>query len=595
MKLHIVAAIILLICFFGLADITSNTSQKIKKLYTNNLLQLKEEVTVLSGLVKEKKSIAKIKDQFVRTRISYKKIEVFVEYYNPATAKAINGAAIPEVESDNPQYPVAPTGFQVIEELIYNDELTSYNFLKQQITALDGAVNRLIKVNESTDFTDKHIFDAIKSELFRITTLSLSGFDTPISQLSILEINPALSEIINYLNSYNNNNSQHFNHLNHLVKQSEKFINRNNDFNKFDRAAFIIIYLQPIGKSLNAFQEQKKIAYFEENRPLNASAATLFSKDAFNPYFFASDHNTIRNNNTVKLGKLLFFESMLSSNGKRNCGSCHNPNKAFTDGLAKNVSFDGEKLILRNTPTILYSSLQASQFYDSRTSFLEDQAKQVIENPLEMHGNLNTAAQNLSSNVYYKKMFKQAYQSAKITPQRIQMAIADFIRSKNAFNSRFDYYMRDDKTALNKQEIKGFNLFMGKGKCGTCHFVPVFNGSIPPGFYKSESEVLGVPKVFKANYMLDEDQGKYVLYQAKPHLNSFKTPTLRNVSKTAPYMHNGSFNSLNDVLDFYNEGGGAGLGITIENQTLPSDKLNLTSIEKQSIIAFLKTLNDKED
>ena len=111
---------------------------------------------------------------------------------------------------------------------------------------------------------------------------------------------------------------------------------------------------------------------------------------------------------------------------------------------------------------------------------------------------------------------------------------------------------------------------------------------------KNESEVIGAPKD-KSNKELDTDIGNFILYKAKPHKNSFKTPTLRNVNLTAPYMHNGVYNTLEEVMDFYNNGGGAGLGLNVPNQTLPADKLNLTSKEIKSIIAFMGTLSDQKD
>ena len=161
---------------------------------------------------------------------------------------------------------------------------------------------------------------------------------------------------------------------------------------------------------------------------------------------------------------MLFFDSKLSSSGERNCGTCHRPEKAFTDGLRKNKSFDGQSLILRNTPTILYAGLQASQFADSRIAFLEDQIKQVAENPLEMHGNLKQLVMVINTDKIYHKKFSLSFPNEPISELKIQEAIAAYIRSKNAFDSRFDQYMQGDKAKINEEEINGFNLFMGKGK-----------------------------------------------------------------------------------------------------------------------------------
>lgn len=154
--------------------------------------------------------------------------------------------------------------------------------------------------------------------------------------------------------------------------------------------------------------------------------------------------------------------------------------------------------------------------------------------------------------------------------------------------------MQGDKTQLNVQEKSGFNLFMGKGKCGTCHFAPLFNGTQAPLFQKSEAEVLGVPAhPDTANAKIDKDEGRFTLNPYPQYKYAFKTTTLRNLSKTAPYMHNGVYKTLEEVLNFYNRGGGAGIGIALDNQTLQAEPLNLSPKEIQDIIAFLNTMDDQ--
>ncbi|HVF97132.1 MAG TPA: hypothetical protein VM871_07420, partial [Flavisolibacter sp.] len=156
---------------------------------------------------------------------------------------------------------------------------------------------------------------------------------------------------------------------------------------------------------------------------------------------------------------------------------------------------------------------------------------------------------------------------------------------------RFDQYMRGNKTTLTVDERAGFNLFAGKAACATCHFIPLFNGLTPPQFDDTESEVLGVP-ANKKQKKLDNDLGKYNFANASVHKYSFKTPTLRNVALTAPYMHNGVFKTLEEVVNFYDKGGGAGLGIAPPNQTLSTERLNLSSKERKQIVSFLKALTD---
>ena len=151
--------------------------------------------------------------------------------------------------------------------------------------------------------------------------------------------------------------------------------------------------------------------------------------------------------------------------------------------------------------------------------------------------------------------------------------------------------MRGYEKQLNNSEKRGFNLFAGKAKCATCHFIPLFNGLVPPDFNETESEVLGIPGRSNKK-QVDGDLGKYDFTKAVIHQHAFKIPTLRNVSLTAPYMHNGVFKTLEEVIDFYDKGGGAGIGIKLPNQTLPADKLNLSKQEKKDIISFLHTLTD---
>ncbi|MNQ90012.1 Cytochrome c551 peroxidase precursor [compost metagenome] len=147
---------------------------------------------------------------------------------------------------------------------------------------------------------------------------------------------------------------------------------------------------------------------------------------------------------------------------------------------------------------------------------------------------------------------------------------------------------------MNPNELKGFNLFMGKAKCATCHFMPLFNGTAGPSFSNTEGEVLGVLQDPKAQIpVIDSDEGRYNWTKMDVLKFAFKTPTLRNIALTAPYMHNGAYQTLEEVMDFYNKGGAAGMGITLENQTLSPDPLNLNKKEIQDIIAFLKTLNDQ--
>ena len=287
----------------------------------------------------------------------------------------------------------------------------------------------------------------------------------------------------------------------------------------------------------------------------------------------------------------MFYDPVLSITNKRSCGSCHSPEKAFTDGLSTSVSLNGG-FVKRNAASLNYAALQHGQFWDMRRPDLESQTADVIANKDEMHGSLNDAALKLQQQASYKELFGKAFKpNDSIKAWQIQNALASYIRSLAVFNSRFDQYMNSNASQLTKDEISGMNLFLGKAKCGTCHFMPLFNGTVPPSFSKTESEVLGTP-ANASGTMPDTDKGRYNQHQMPQLFRAFKTPTVRNISLTAPYMHNGVYKTLEEVIEFYNKGGGAGMGLQVNNQTLPADLLNLSKDEKKQLIAFMQSLTD---
>ena len=175
----------------------------------------------------------------------------------------------------------------------------------------------------------------------------------------------------------------------------------------------------------------------------------------------------------------------------------------------------------------------------------------------------------------------------------VRHSIASYVRTLNPFNSKFDRNINNLENTLTDNEINGFNLFTGKAQCATCHFAPIFNGTIPPEYKETEMELIGVPqKNDTINASISEDLGRYNTYKTPERKHFFKTPTIRNIKKTKPYMHNGVYNTLEEIVDFYNRGGGAGIGISETLQTLPSDPLNLTKKEQNELIAFMHTLTD---
>jgi cytochrome c peroxidase len=256
---------------------------------------------------------------------------------------------------------------------------------------------------------------------------------------------------------------------------------------------------------------------------------------------------------------------------------------------------NGHAFLLRNTPTLWNAALQRNLFADSRQLSLDHLISEVLANEKEMNSGRDAAAVNLGNRDDYKKLYEEAYPASagNIEGGKMVNAIAMYLRTIVSYNSRFDQFVRGRKSAMKPPEIRGFNLFMGKALCGTCHYVPLFNGSKPPTYYYQESEVIGVPATTDTLHaVLDGDQGRYNMVKKEFLRHSFKTPTLRNIALTAPYMHNGVYRTLEEVVAFYNKGGGKGLHIDMGNQTLPFDNLGLDATEQKDIIAFLKTLTD---
>jgi cytochrome c peroxidase len=541
---------------------------------------------------------------FRRCRLAYKRVEPFTEYFLPATSRLVNGAPVAEVEVEETKL-FEPAGLQVLELQLYPDpapvtqDTAARRELQRQAGRLRRQVRSLQLLWDEQEFTDAHVFDALRQQVFRVVALGITGFDTPLSAAATLpEAEAALAALEAPLRLYSGAAETAPRQLLARLRAARTALRQHPDFATFDRLAFVRDQANPLSRGLLALQQQLGIAPFPgELRALRPEAATLFDNDVFNPDFYTGNRQWFSNPAKVALGKALFHDPVLSGGSGRTCASCHQPGRAFTDGKALSATLTGGTL-RRNTPTILNAALQASQFYDLRAPNLENQAVDVIGNRDEMHGSLDEAAGSLARQPHYAAQFRQAFPEAAdapgplVNPVRIQNALAAYERSLVRLNSPFDRYVRGEAGAtLPPDAIRGFNLYAGKARCATCHFLPLTNGTAPPTFQDSEAEVLGVPTRPGSRH-LDPDLGRYALTKLAPLRNAFKTPTLRNVALTAPYMHNGQYQTLEEVLDFYNQGGGLGLGVVVENQTLPPDKLDLTKRDIADLKAFLLTLTD---
>src|SRR3989338_4298580 len=274
----------------------------------------------------------------------------------------------------------------------------------------------------------------------------------------------------------------------------------------------------------------------------------------------------------VELGRKLYFDPRLSGNNWISCATCHNPVLGFTDGLPRMLGGPASKEGCRNSPTIINSAYNELQFWDGRAATLEEQALGPIQNPNEMFETLDNVVKKLSGIPGYVKAFKEVF-GTDVTADGIAKAIAAFERTIVFTNSPFDRYMLGDEHAMSESAKRGMNLFNDKAECIKCH-----NG---PNFTDNKFHNIGVP----ADGPLKEDLGRFNVTKVEADKGAFKTPTLRNVTETGAYMHNGFFPTLFEVVQFYNGGGGRS-----ENKSSLIHGLNLTAQEVNDLTEFLKAL-----
>lgn len=280
--------------------------------------------------------------------------------------------------------------------------------------------------------------------------------------------------------------------------------------------------------------------------------------------------------NEAELGEMLFFDPILSSDKTVSCGSCHKPEHGFADNIPFSFGVDST-LTTRNTPTVKNVLARTKYFWDGRAVTLEEQALKPIENPDEMNLPITEAIRRLNSDPFYKKAFKKIFKK-KANPLNLSHAIAAYEKTLESNNTAFDRYSKGDDSAMSEAALRGREIFVEKANCFECHFGPDF----------TQDEMINIG-IYDGKRYTDKGLGGIT---GKPKDNGrFKVPGLRNVANTAPYMHNGMFATLREVIDFYNDPD------RIIPEALNVDvrlikPLNLTEQEKQDLEAFLMALSD---
>jgi cytochrome c peroxidase len=269
----------------------------------------------------------------------------------------------------------------------------------------------------------------------------------------------------------------------------------------------------------------------------------------------------------IELGKVLFFDTRLSGSGKISCATCHQPELNWTDGKEKSIGHDGA-INKRNAPTIQNTWFYNKLFWDGRSNSLADQAFAPINSETEMHNEMHEVMRTVSKIKGYRDLFQKAFGDDEVNPQRLTLAIAIFEKTIVSRKSRFDEFLAGDKKALSNEELRGLHLFRTKARCMNCHNGPLFSDNqfhnagfsgVDAGFYKVSHK--------------DEDIGK------------FKTPSLRDVMKTGPWMHDGTQKDMQLIIDKLNSADN-----TLNHSPLLKPP-GLSAKEKRDLLAFLNAIS----
>lgn len=542
---------------------------------------------------------------FRTARSRYKHIEGALEFYAPALAAAFNSRR-QEVDDDDapPPATLAASGFPALETLLFPAlDARMVDSARRIVAGMQPLVVRARTLLPALRVTDAQVIELSRLEIARVSSLGIAGFDTPQSHDAMIEAASALDGVRRLTDEYGAIAWRRLDGerraLTRALDNASTFLRRDAAFDSSNRLAFIAFYSLLASNALDSLRRAANTVPIRIPRAWRVDAPSIYTRNAFDVKAYAPTTAPASTPALVSLGARLFNEPKLSGSGARSCSSCHVPQHAFSDGLVRAASIaPGGGRVARNTPTVINAALQPAQFADERAVALEDQVLEVLRSAAEMGSSAERASVVLTGDASYATAFATAFRdtfgdrSTPVTPLRLRQALAAYLRTLVSLDSRFDRAIRGDTLALSADERHGFTLFMGKGGCGTCHFAPLFSGVTPPLYLSSDVEVIGTTVSSRAHAVLDADSGRARIDRLPAHVRAFKTPSLRNVARTAPYMHNGGFATLDDVVAFYDRGGGAGGGAPITNQTLRADSLHLSAKERRDIVAFLGTLTD---
>jgi cytochrome c peroxidase len=589
-----------------------NSPSAYSRCYFSKLDKFREQASGLVALIqasdlRQPADLKIITSRLNETRRSMKQMDFWMRYLEPSRYKQINGPLPVEWETEvfekfEKPYRKEGAGLTLAALYLQEDHIEKDSLQTLAQKAVDATATYQADSITRNLSTCSPFFLSNRLYLLNLAAIYTTGFECPDSSRIIPEVRNMLKDVTEIYDAFNEGfsaTSLTSEYLS-LYANTIEFVNKQPDqYSAFDHYQFIKNYINPLFRlNQQMIRQYKVVSKSFVDYTLNKTVTSIFSKEIYKGqnakgiYLRIDDAAVLAEIENV--GKLLFYDPILSGNNQRSCASCHQPNGYFTDSAtATAMQFNGREVLKRNTPSLINVVYNHLVMLDGKHISLQDQTKAVLTNPIEMGGTEKDILKKVLSCPDYKKTFKKLLAETpgetEITIDHITSAITLYYGKFSRYSAPFDYAINNDQP-IAADAKKGFNLFMSKAQCATCHFVPQFNGVKPP-YVGSEFEVLGVPQ--DTGYRtLSEDKGRYQVNPAVETLHAFRTGSLRNMQHTAPYMHNGVFKTMEQVIDFYDAGGGTGKGLTVTNQTLSADSLHLTPQEKKCLIAFMQTLNE---
>jgi cytochrome c peroxidase len=608
-----VCVILLIVIAISLFSFAGKRNSAYSDFYFSELGEFKLKQTALMKTIAESnlssdEGIATVRKSIEDARIKLKNIDFWLRYFEPNAYRKINGPLPVEWENEvfekfEKPYRREGAGLS-IAELSLNQHPPEKDSLLLLITKSQESL-KTFEADSITGFlkTYNPFFLANRLFLLNLAAIYTTGFECPDTARVIPELNSMLRGTKTIYEEYNLSFPE-FPLSNEYLELYDKTISfvkdQSREFSRFDQFSFIKNYVNPLFALNQQFINSYNVTSLNFNDyTLNNNATSIFDKSLYTSQNTKGIYSMIVDQKTLDeiryIGKLLFYDPILSGNNMRSCASCHKPSEYFTDTTVNTpLQFDHHQRLPRNAPTLINSVYNHLIMLDGKHISLQAQGRDVMTNPIEMNSKEKELVQKVLSCKEYREAFRLFLRGTpeekEITIEHIASAITYYDGSYSRFYSPFDDAMNHNGT-VSDQVKRGFNLFMTRAKCGTCHFVPNFSGVKPP-FIGSEFEVLGTP-VDTLYSSLSPDKGRWMINQAPETLHAFRTGSIRNAQFTKPYMHNGVFSSLAQVIDFYDAGGGQGKKMLVDNQTLSGDSLKLNTSDKKDLLTFIYSLNEE--